>query len=104
MSAQPVDTLIAIKDAIFDNAINVIGIDEVQFFSSEIVPVICSLVDHGKRVIVAGLDLDFRGSRLVPCQFCWQLPTKLLSYALFAANAETMHTSLNDSLTEISKI
>jgi thymidine kinase len=43
------------------NDIAVIGIDEVQFFSSEIVDVICLLIEQGKRVIVAGLDLDFRG-------------------------------------------
>jgi thymidine kinase len=41
--------------------INVIGIDEIQFFPQEIVSVIVELVDAGKRVIVAGLDLDFRG-------------------------------------------
>lgn len=39
----------------------VIGIDEVQFFSPEIVSAAYELVQHGKRVIVAGLDLDFRG-------------------------------------------
>ncbi len=41
--------------------VSVVGIDEVQFFSPEIVDVIYSLVERGKRVIVAGLDLDFRG-------------------------------------------
>lgn len=41
--------------------IDIIGIDEVQFFSTEIVNTICQLVEYGKRVIVAGLDLDFRG-------------------------------------------
>lgn len=39
----------------------VIGIDEVQFFSPDIVLLIDKLVCQGKRVIVAGLDLDFRG-------------------------------------------
>src|SRR5581483_12293977 len=43
------------------NKITVVGLDEVQFFSQEIIAVICSLIDQGKRVIVAGLDLDFRG-------------------------------------------
>lgn len=38
----------------------VIGIDEVQFFSTDVVGVICTLLDDGKRIIVAGLDLDFR--------------------------------------------
>jgi thymidine kinase len=38
-----------------------VGIDEVQFFSHEIVAVIERLVDRGARVVVAGLDQDFRG-------------------------------------------
>lgn len=41
--------------------IDVIGIDEIQFFPNKIIDVICQLVDSGKRVICAGLDLDFRG-------------------------------------------
>jgi thymidine kinase len=40
---------------------NVIGIDEIQFFTPSIVSLICTLIDQDKRVIVAGLDLDFRG-------------------------------------------
>ncbi|MGC2310888.1 MAG: thymidine kinase [Candidatus Babeliaceae bacterium] len=39
----------------------VIGIDEVQFFPSSIVGIIHQFVMQGKRIIVAGLDLDFRG-------------------------------------------
>ena len=42
-------------------AYDVIGIDEVQFFSSEIVFVIDVLVARGTRVVAAGLDQDFRG-------------------------------------------
>ena len=38
-----------------------IGIDEAQFFGDEIVSVVESLVARGARVIVAGLDQDFRG-------------------------------------------
>jgi thymidine kinase len=41
--------------------IDVVGIDEIQFFPKEMLPVVCQLVERGKRVIVAGLDLDFRG-------------------------------------------
>ncbi len=41
--------------------IDVIGIDEVQFFSNPIINVIETLVATGKHVIAAGLDLDFRG-------------------------------------------
>lgn len=41
--------------------IDVVGIDELQFFPKEIVPVILTLVEQGKQVIISGLDLDFRG-------------------------------------------
>ena len=39
----------------------VIGIDEVQFFDESVVEVCEVLADHGRRVIVAGLDQDYRG-------------------------------------------
>ena len=39
----------------------VVGIDEAQFFDDEILAVVDSLADQGLRVIVAGLDTDFRG-------------------------------------------
>ena len=47
--------------AVTEKDIDVVGIDEVQFFTTDVISVICTLVDAGKRVIVAGLDLDFRG-------------------------------------------
>jgi len=40
---------------------DVIAIDELQFFDSEIVKVINKLVANGKRVIGTGLELDFKG-------------------------------------------
>lgn len=39
----------------------IIAIDEVQFFDEDIVLVINDLADAGKRVMVAGLDMNFRG-------------------------------------------
>jgi len=41
--------------------IDVVGIDEIQFFGQHMLRVIKTLINDGKRVIVAGLDLDFRG-------------------------------------------
>jgi len=43
-----------------DDTVDVIGIDEIQFFPSAAIPIILKMVEDGKRVIVAGLDLDFR--------------------------------------------
>tara|TARA_Y100000991_G_C21912730_1_gene323062 strand:- start:43 stop:684 length:642 start_codon:yes stop_codon:yes gene_type:complete len=45
---------------------DVIGIDEAQFFEEEIVSVCNALANKGARVIVAGLDMDFKGNPFGP--------------------------------------
>jgi len=45
---------------------DVVGIDEVQFFDSRIVHVASVLANTGKRVILAGLDMDFEGRPFEP--------------------------------------
>ena len=44
----------------------VIGIDEAQFFSEDIIYICEELANEGKRVIVAGLDQDYRGVPFEP--------------------------------------
>lgn len=44
----------------------VIGIDEAQFFHNNVVEVCDKLADQGKRVIITGLDQDFRGVPFEP--------------------------------------
>jgi len=44
----------------------VVGIDEAQFFDEAIVEVCNTLANNGKRVIVAGLDMDFEGKPFGP--------------------------------------
>lgn len=46
--------------------VDVVGIDEAQFFDSEIVNVCNILADRGIRVIVAGLDMDYLGKPFGP--------------------------------------
>jgi thymidine kinase len=48
-------------DQLIDPDTSVVGIDEAQFFDEGIVQVAQSLANRGIRVIVAGLDTDFRG-------------------------------------------
>jgi thymidine kinase len=45
---------------------DVVGIDEAQFFDDEIVRVCNDLANSGVRVIVAGLDMDFKGNPFGP--------------------------------------
>lgn len=58
---RPKDILEKVK-----NDTEVVGIDEIQFFSDEIVNVCEDLANKGKRVIIAGLDRDFRGEPFGP--------------------------------------
>lgn len=46
---------------LFSGNSEVVGIDEAQFFDAEIVNVVNTLANQGKRVIIAGLDMDFSG-------------------------------------------
>lgn len=51
---------------ILANDVDVVGIDEAQFFDDEIVAVCNDLANRGIRVIVAGLDMDFKGNPFGP--------------------------------------
>ncbi|MEL6591269.1 MAG: thymidine kinase [Bacteroidota bacterium] len=51
--------------ALVDGA-DVVGIDEAQFFDMAIVEVARELANQGMRVVVAGLDMDFRGEPFGP--------------------------------------
>lgn len=58
--AIPVEKSSEIR-AKLDKDTTVVGIDEAQFFDSGIVDVVKEFANNGVRVIVAGLDTDFRG-------------------------------------------
>lgn len=58
--AQPITKAVEVFDYLEDDT-TVVAIDEAQFFDGEIVNVVQQLAEHGIRVIVAGLDTDFRG-------------------------------------------
>ena len=47
-------------------SLHVVGIDEAQFFKPNVVEVCEQLANQGKRVIVAGLDQDYRGKPFEP--------------------------------------
>jgi thymidine kinase len=56
---------VAVEDCIADiyyatEEYNVVAIDEAQFFSEKLYQVVMMLADSGKRIIISGLDTDFR--------------------------------------------
>ena len=64
ISSTPVDSSASIL--LLGTDVDVVGIDEAQFFDEHIVEVCNALADNGTRVIVAGLDLDFKGQPFGP--------------------------------------
>lgn len=60
ITAEVASSAADIKQHILSDT-HVIGIDEVQFFDMDIILIVDELINMGKRVFIAGLDLDFRG-------------------------------------------
>ncbi len=77
LDAQPinsVDDILSIAQAV---DADVVGIDEVQFFPNTVINIICQLVENNRRVIVAGLDLDFRGVPFGPMPLLLAIADKI---------------------------
>jgi len=64
-AALPVEKAADIRTRL-DKDVTVIAIDEAQFFDAEIIQVAEELAERGLRVLVAGLDTDFRGEPFGP--------------------------------------
>jgi len=79
--STPVDNASAIL--LLAGNVDVIGIDEAQFFDDSIVDVCNTLADSGIRLIIAGLDMDFMGKPFGP------MPA-LLSFAEFVTKVHAI--------------
>jgi thymidine kinase len=62
--STPVDNASSIL--LLAGEVDVVGIDEAQFFDNSIVEVCNNLANNGVRVLVAGLDMDFMGNPFGP--------------------------------------
>lgn len=51
---------------LYTNDVDVVGIDEAQFFDMELISVCNKLANSGIRVIIAGLDMDYLGKPFGP--------------------------------------
>lgn len=62
---------------VFKNKFDIIGIDEAQFFSDDIIDVCNTIANSGSRVIVAGLDMDYSGKPFGPIPFLMAIAEKV---------------------------
>ena len=65
IEAVPVETMDQLR-ALIDPDTTVVALDEAQFFDDDVIALCEELADRGVRVIVAGLDMDFRGAPFGP--------------------------------------
>ncbi len=100
----PVKTAREILEKVADNT-QVVGIDEAHFFGAPIVEVCERLADQGRRVIVAGLDQDYKGrpfeatSRLMAIA---EFVTKNLAICVVCGNPANRSQRLTHSRRRIS--
>ncbi len=88
---------------------DVIGIDEAQFFDQGIVDVANELANQGKRVIIAGLDMDFKGRPFGPMPYLMataEYVTKVHAICVKTGNlAHYSHRKIaSDKLVELGEI
>lgn len=66
LQSLPIEDALEIEPLVGRHEPQVIGIDEAQFFSQELVDISERVADRGVRVLVAGLDLDYLGQPFGP--------------------------------------
>ncbi len=99
LAARPVKTAREILKETLPET-QVVGIDEAHFFGDEIVEVAQKLADSGKRVIVAGLDQDYRGEPFVnmaKLMAVSEFVTKNLAICMVCGNPAHFSQRLSDS-------
>jgi len=77
IEALPVSSSKEILENVKENT-DVVGIDEAQFFDMEIVDVLRKLAKDGKRIVIAGLDMDFRGEPFGPMPYIMAIADEVL--------------------------
>ncbi len=94
--AFPVSSVEHLRAALFAQLadIEVIGIDEVQFLSIEVIPLTAELVALGKRVIAAGLDMTYAAEPFgpVPALMAMADSVSKLSAVCMVCGASAIHT------------
>ena len=81
--AQPVDGVEALRAELWPqlDRIDVVGVDEAQFFAPTLVVLALELVARGKRVLLAGLDMTFDGQPFEPVPALMAIADEVLKLA-----------------------
>jgi thymidine kinase len=96
LEALTVATVDDLRAALFPviDEVEVIGVDEAQFFDASILPLSMELMHRGKRVILAGLDTNFAGEPFPPIPDLMAIADEVtkLSAVCMQCGAPAIHT------------
>ena len=96
LEAITVANIGALKEVLFPaiDEIEVVGVDEAQFFDPSLVPLALELIHLGKRVILAGLDTTFAGEPFPPIPDLLAIADEVvkLSAVCMRCGAPAVHT------------
>lgn len=87
-----------------DDTVEVVAVDEVQFFDDSIVDVVEHLANEGRRVICAGLDLDYKGEPFGPMPLLMakaEYVTKTLAICTACGNPANRSYRLTDEEAQV---
>ena len=94
--ACPVTSVEQLREDLFPriDTVDVVGIDEVQFLSSAVIPLSEELISLGKRVLVAGLDMTFAAEPFGPVPALMAMADKVtkLSAVCMVCGQSAIHT------------
>ena len=94
--AQPVTSVEDLRAAVFPRLreVEVVGVDEVQFLSAEIIAIASELIAEGKRLILAGLDMTFTAEPFGPVPALMAMADKVtkLSAVCMVCGQSAIHT------------
>lgn len=96
IDAVPVENSRQILEKLEDDT-DVIGIDEAQFFDEDLVEIVSKIANNNRRVICAGLDMDFKGEPFGP------MP-KLMSIAEFVHKIQAVCMVCNNPATRTQRL
>jgi thymidine kinase len=96
LEAVTVATVDDLRAALFPvlDQVEVIGVDEAQFFDASLIPLAMELMHQGKRVILAGLDTTFAGEPFPPVPDLMAVADEVakLSAVCMQCGAPAIHT------------
>jgi thymidine kinase len=94
--ATPIGSVEHLRGTLFPQLaeLDVVGIDEVQFLSAAVVPLVDELVHMGKRVLLAGLDMTYAAEPFgpVPCLMAMADRVTKLSAVCMVCGQSAIHT------------